>query len=104
MTREEFITKLKDSLDEHIKNKDLDAWFYNWFDPKDCYGENKGINRYINSKIPGKWEMTDLEGNGTSVGEGVFWNDKYCLELHLNCWNENDGEEEYIDDYSLEGE
>ena len=45
--------------------------------------------------------MTALWGNGTNVGEGVFWNDKYDIELHLACFDQN---EEAIDDYQIENE
>ena len=30
--KESFIKELKSNLAEHISDKDLDAWFFNWFD------------------------------------------------------------------------
>ena len=99
--RKAFIRSVKKSLKQHIKAKDLEPYFFNWYQKDDYFKENKAINEYINSSIPGVWEMTDLWGNGTNVGEGVFWNDEYCLELHLSCF---DKYEEAIDDYYIEGE
>lgn len=99
--RKAFINSVKESLKAHINAKDLDPFFFNWYDKNDRFGENVGINKYINARIPGVWEMTALWGNGTNVGEGVFWNDKYDIELHLSCFDEY---EEAIDDYEIENE
>lgn len=98
MTKNDFIAKLKESLDNHVKNQDLDAWFYNDFSEKDFLKHNNEINSYINSEIPGTWKIIAIEGNGTNVGRGVFYNKKYNLELHLSCLNDD---EEFIDDYTI---
>ena len=100
--RKIFIERLKKSLDRHIAKKDMDAWFFNdWSEDNICRCNGK-INKYINARIPGKWKITGLYGNGTNVGQGAFWNDEYCLELLLSCYNEE--YEEYIDNYCIEGE
>ena len=98
MTRDDFIVKLKGSLNNHVKNQDLDAWFYNEFSEKNFSKHNNEINDYINSEIPGTWKITAIQGNGTNVGRGIFYNKKYNLELHLSCW---DDYERYIDDYEI---
>ena len=98
MTKNDFIAKLKESLDNHVKNQDLDAWFYNDFSEKNYLKKNNEINSYINSEIPGTWKIIAIEGNGTNVGRGVFYNKKYNLKLYLSCHNDY---EEFIDNYSI---
>ena len=55
MTPAEFIESLRKSLDQHIQSRDLDAWFFNDFDER---GKNGSINKYLNSRIPGRWKIT----------------------------------------------
>jgi len=94
-----FVTELEESLKDHIANKDLDAWFFNDFKDIDRNHSNAKINKYLNDRIPGTWIMTDLFGNGTDVGEGVFYESKYNLKLFLSCLDDED--EDFIDNYEI---
>ena len=96
MTPAEFIESLKKSLDQHIQSRDLDAWFFNDFSESK---KNGSINKYLNSRIPGRWKITAVWGNGTNVGKGEFKNEEYGLTLTLECWDEY---EEYIDTYEIQ--
>ena len=96
MTPAEFIESLKKSLDQHIQNRDLSAWFFNDFDER---GKNSSINDYLNSHIPGRWKITAVWGNCTNVGKGEFKNEEYGLTLTLECWDEY---EECIDTYEIQ--
>lgn len=96
MTPAEFIESLRKSLDQHIQSRDLDAWFFNDFSESK---KNGSINSYLNSRIPGRWKITAVWGNGTNVGKGEFENKEYGLTLTLECWDEY---EEYIDTYEIQ--
>ena len=94
-----FIEELKNNLTNHINSKDLDPWFFNWFNTFEVLTnkENKEINSYLNKNIPGKWYMVALSGNGTDIGQGIFYEPKFDIYLDLSCY----GDEESIDDFNI---
>ena len=96
MTPAEFIESLKKSLDQHLQSRDLDAWFFNDFSENK---KNGSINKYLSSRIPGRWKIAAVWGNSTNVGKGEFKNEEYGLALTLECWDEY---EEYIDTYEIQ--
>lgn len=98
--KESFIKELKSNLAEHISDKDLDAWFFNWFDDDKILTnkENKEINSYLNKLIPGNWFMISLSGNGTNVGLGTFYEPYFDTYLELACYSDD---EDAIDDFYI---
>ena len=98
MTREDFFTKVETALTAAIKEKKLDAWFFNEFDTEWAGKDNCEINKVLNAVIPGNWQMIELSGNWTNVGLGIFYEKDYDMYLDLACYDE---EEEYIDEFHL---
>ena len=99
MTREEFSAKVTAALTDAIKEKKLDAWFFNDFDCEWAGEDNCEINKALNAVIPGDWRIIDITGNATNVGVGVFYEKNYDMYLELACYDEN--YEEFIDDFEL---
>ena len=88
--RKEFIEKVKSILAKAVKEKSIDAWFFNWAD--DDVDEKKLAEKLINDLLPGKWRFVHLLGNFTDFGEGWFCEDKYEVYIQLACFDE-DGDE-----------
>ena len=94
--RAKFIRNINELLQQTIKNKELEAFFFNWgeIDKK----EKKFAEKTLNSILNSKWEFISIYGNGTNVGEGWFYNKKYEVYLSLSCYSEN---EDFIDTYEV---
>lgn len=102
-SREQFASQVSDDLDMFMYdeandngNEHLDAWFFNDYSGKPETDEP--INKYINSRIPGQWEIVQLAGNSTNVGMGIFYEPNYDVYLSLESYDE---EEEYITHYDI---
>ncbi len=102
-SREQFAAQVSDDLDMFMYdeandngNEHLDAWFFNDFSGKP--ETDDPINKYINSRIPGQWEIVQLAGNGTNVGMGIFYEPNYDVYLSLESYDE---EEKYITHYDV---
>ena len=98
--KDKFIEKVQVTLDRAIKDKSIDAWFFNWADSDKK--EKTAAEKYINSILPGKWEFIEITGNATNIGVGWFKNKENNITISLSCNNEGETDNDYIDDYNIE--
>ena len=91
--RDDFLDKVKSTMERCIADKSIDAWFFNWAESD--RKERTEAEKYISSILPGKWKFVEITGNGTNVGTGWFKNKEYGVTIGLSC---ND----CIDEYEIE--